>query len=63
VVIKEEDTAAQHEPLQPVGQKRGREDDTETSITMSAHWLVLWSLSPYFRAKVRGAAACGMQDL
>jgi hypothetical protein len=49
VVIKEEDIAAE----QPVGRKRRRGSDAITSITMSAHWLVLWSLSPYFRVKVR----------
>jgi hypothetical protein len=63
VVIREEGPAGQQEPLQSVGQKRGREDDADDSIVMPAHWTILWCLSPYFRAKVSGAAATVLQWL
>jgi hypothetical protein len=51
VIIREEDSP------QPAAQGCAagaslEEDTAGSSITLAAHWVVLWSLSPYFRAKV-----------
>jgi hypothetical protein len=36
-----------------LGNKRGRDGTPDTRITLQAHWVILRSLSPCFRAKVR----------
>jgi hypothetical protein len=51
VVILEEDSLATSSK-----KKRSRQGTAGGSLTLQAHWVVLWSLSPYFRAKVRKGA-------
>jgi hypothetical protein len=53
VIVEEEedssdDEAEQHEK----GRKRSRPKASQRSITLTAHWVVLFSLSPYFQTKV-----------
>jgi hypothetical protein len=38
--------------LEHAGGKRSRQDTPDNHTTLGAHWVVLRSLSPYFRAKV-----------
>jgi hypothetical protein len=45
------------------GSKRSREDMQGSHVTMGAHWVVLRSLSPAFRAKVRGSSCHGSANL
>jgi hypothetical protein len=52
VIVREEEipTAGDQEHA---GDKRSRQGTPDNHITLEAHWVVLRSLSPYFRAKVR----------
>jgi hypothetical protein len=46
-------TAATHDDT---GQAHKRQRTAGNNLTLQAHWVVLWSLSPFFRAKVTAAA-------
>jgi hypothetical protein len=62
VIILEEEDPAPAAEQEGAGRKRKRADtdsssssSSSSSIVLEAHWVVLISLSPYFRTKVRTA--------
>jgi hypothetical protein len=52
VIIVEEVDSTGADNAQQEGRKRSRPDASQRSITLAAHWVVLFSLSPYFQTKV-----------
>jgi hypothetical protein len=59
VIILAEDNgsaAADHNNADPMDASDTPQDAPDNTITLYAHWVVLWSLSSYFRAKVRIAS-------
>jgi hypothetical protein len=42
------------------GRKRSRPETSSERITVEAHWVVLYSLSTYFQAKVRAGATAAV---
>lgn len=55
VIIVEEDVSGAADQ-DDAGRKRGRPGTADRSITLEAHLVVLFSLSPYFEAKVTTAS-------
>jgi hypothetical protein len=57
VIIVEEEDSCHGGEQKGAGQKRSRPDTAGSRITLEAHSVVLFSLSPFFRTKVRQPAA------
>jgi hypothetical protein len=57
VIIVEEGDNTHAAERDGAGHKRSRPETSGRSITVAAHCVVLFSLSPYFRAKVGAATA------
>jgi hypothetical protein len=56
VIVVEEEISSTAEQA-GAGRKRSRPDTPSSRIAVTAHWVVLFSLSPCFRTKVRAARA------
>jgi hypothetical protein len=65
IIVEEDSSSAEHTSdvsntdQEGAGRKRSRQETCSSRITLEAHWVVLYSLSSYFQAKVgTGATVC-----